>query len=597
MMKTISYDVVVVGGGMSGICAAIASARGGAKTALIHNRPVLGGNASSEIRMHICGADHHGSRENARETGILDEILSKNKARNPHYAYPIWDAVLWESSAFEPGLTLYLNTHMTEVHCENGEILSIDAQQLTTECAYCFCAPLFVDATGDGTLGAKAGADFLYGRESRAQFAEPDAQDNADGYTMGNSLMFSARDMGQKVPFHKPFWANSYTEEDLALRNHGDASAGYWWIELGGKDKHTIFDSESIRDDLLRAVYGVWDHIKNSGNHGAENYELDWVGYLPGKRESRRLLGDYVLTEQDCLNAPHFADAVAYGGWPMDAHVIDGFATLSREPTRYIHLDEVYAIPYRCLYSKNVANLFLAGRAVSATHLAFASLRVMGTCAVIGQAVGTAAGLCIQKGLQPRALLADVTDLQQKLLRDDCFIPGMRNEDGNDLARSARITASSFVAGHAPENVANGIARAWAGEGNSYLSESLNDAPQWLLLELGAPKAVRELHIIFDNNLSREMMITLIPGCKKKQIPIVAPELVKDYAVEFLRDGETVSRLDFSGNDSRFQKISLEESVLCDGVKLTFLATNFHPDYDINRECRARVFEVRVYGN
>lgn len=274
-MEAKNYKVIVVGGGMAGICAAIAAAREGAETALIHNRPVLGGNASSEIRMHICGADHHMQRKNARETGILEEILLENKRRNPEMVYPIFDAVLWEKVHFQERLTLYLNTHMTNVQVDGSRVKAIEAYQLTTEKKFILSGDYFIDATGDGTLGALAGAQFWLGREDQDAYGESLAPAKADSCTMGNSLMFKARDMGRPVTFVCPEWANHYTEEQLRFRDHQEVTSGYWWIELGGGVLHTISDAEILRDELLKAVYGVWDHIKNGGEHRAENLELE----------------------------------------------------------------------------------------------------------------------------------------------------------------------------------------------------------------------------------------------------------------------------------------------------------------------------------
>ena len=161
-VQEMTFDFIVVGGGMAGICGAIAAARKGISTALIHNRPVLGGNASSEIRMHICGADHHMSVPNARETGVLEEILLENKRRNPEMVYPIFDAVLWEKVHFQENLTLYLNTHMTEVECQNMKITGIYAKQLTTEKTFHFIGTMFMDATGDGVLGLKVVSILLF---------------------------------------------------------------------------------------------------------------------------------------------------------------------------------------------------------------------------------------------------------------------------------------------------------------------------------------------------------------------------------------------------------------------------------------------------
>ena len=235
----------------------------------------------------------------------------------------------------------------------------------------------------------------MYGREDSRAFGEPHAAAKADRYVMGSSILFTAKDMGHPVPFIKPEWAYTFTEEQLKHRAHTEITSGYWWIELSGL-LDPVSDAETIRDELLKVLYGVWDHIKNQPGHHAENYALDWVGFLPGKRESRRLTGDYVLTENDVAASRIFPDTVAYGGWNMDVHVPGGILSEESAPTTYYKFDDVYAIPYRCLYSENIENLFLAGRAISVSHIAFGSTRVMGTCAVVGQAVGTAAALAMR---------------------------------------------------------------------------------------------------------------------------------------------------------------------------------------------------------
>ena len=397
-MKKINkcYDLVITGGGLSGVCAAVSAARHGVKTALIHNRPVLGGNASSEIRMHICGADDHASRPNARETGIIEEIQLENKHRNPTHSYPIFDSVLWGFCLNEENLDLYLNTHVITVACKNQHIVRLTAIQMTTETEFEFEGTYFVDATGDGFIGAEAGAEYRIGREGKDQYGEKYAPEQEDDFTMGSSLMFQAKRTEKKVPFITPDWAYHFTEDDLRNREHNDIRSGYWWIELGGYHSPVIDNAEEIYNELLRSVYGIWDHLKNGGDHQAEYYDLEWVGTIPGRRESRRLLGDYVLTEQDCLEGRRFEDAVAYGGWPMDVHIPGGLRTQTEQPTVWLHLKDTYTIPYRCLYSKNIDNLFLAGRAISCSHMAFASTRVMGTCAVVGQAVGTAAAIALK---------------------------------------------------------------------------------------------------------------------------------------------------------------------------------------------------------
>lgn len=588
-MQTISknFDVVVVGGGMSGICAAIASARHGAKTALIHNRPVLGGNASSEIRMHICGADVHASRPNARESGILEEILLKNKHRNPNHSFALFDSVLWECCSFEPNLELFLNTHMDKVEAQENKVTTVSASQQTTEKRFNFSASIFIDATGDGTLGAMAGAEFMYGREDKSEFNEPDGVEIADNYTMGSTLMFVARDIGKPVKFVKPFWAYTFDEEHLKHRNHSDISAGYWWIELGGKDLHIIDDAETLRDELVKTVYGVWDHIKNSGNHSAENYELEWVGMLPGKRESRRLKGEYVLRQTDLENSVRFEDAIAYGGWSMDCHVIEGFKTSSEEPTKYIHLKDVYTIPYRCIVSKNIDNLMLAGRAISASHLAFASTRVMGTCAVLGQAAGTAAAESLKQKIQPKEMQNHIKNLQQQLLKDDCYIPSIKNNDHQDLALKSTVTASSFKEEGPPANVINGIARPADGKTNCYVSGGISNSGEFVELSFDQKRDVSKIQIVFDSDFSKEIAISVINHVKNKQHESVPTTLVKDYDVTLFNDENEVYHKQIKDNHQRFNVIDLETSVRCNKIKITAYNTNGCED--------VRIFEVRAY--
>lgn len=579
------YDLIVVGGGLSGICAAIAAARSGIPVALVHNRPVPGGNASSEIRMHICGADDHAARPNARETGIIEEIQLENKYRNPTNSYAIFDSILWEKCAFQANLELYLNTHMTAASAENGHIQSITAVQLTTETQFELTAKLFVDATGDGMLGALCGAEFRLGREGKEDNGEKNAPDLRDHYTMGNSIMFKARDCGRAVPFVKPEWAYSYTEQQLRMREHGQVTSGYWWVELGGEKHPVIEDGEIIRDELLKSVFGVWDHIKNGGAHSAENLELDWVGFLPGKRESRRLVGDYLLNEHDCYSGARFPDGVAYGGWPMDIHVVGGFETQSEEPTVWLHLDDVYEIPYRSLYSVNIDNLLLAGRSISCTHMAFASTRVMATCAVVGEATGVAAAIALRNGLLPRQMLDNVEAVRQELLKRDCYIPGAKNTDPCDLARQALVTASSNLPGCGAEKVVNGITRTVGEESNCWRAP-VGDS-SWLLVDLGGKKEVSELRLTFDSNLSREITISLSDEVLSRQAPGVPPELIRDYSIELLLGGVTTEVLSVENNHLRHRVHTLDKPRLCDSIKLLPKATAGSKEF-----C---VFEVRAY--
>jgi len=447
----LSTKVAVIGGGLTGVCAALASARLGVATTLIQDRPVLGGNSSSEIRMHICGAAS-GHHRFGRETGIIEELRLENAYRNPYDRYPQWDWILWEFVRREPELTLWLNTRAGDrVECgSDGGIKRVLCRQDHTEKAFWLTAELFIDCSGDGGLAARAGAEYRVGREARGEFGEPLAPPTADRCVLGSSLMFEVRDVGRPVPFTPPAWARKFpSDEDLPFRHHDIkirkdrvVDRGFWWIEFGGR-MDTIAEDEAIRDELIAVLFGVWDHLKNHGDHGAENYILDWIGAVPGKRESRRFLGDHVMRQRDIQEQVLFPDRVAFGGWPIDLHPPDGI--YSPEPACQQHYPEdFYSIPFRSLYSKNVPNLLFAGRNISASHVALASTRVMGTCAVLGQAVGTAAALAVRRGVLPRQFgEQSIEELQQQLLRDDSYLIGLKLSDPTNLAPKARITASS----------------------------------------------------------------------------------------------------------------------------------------------------------
>ena len=581
------YELIVVGGGLSGICASIAAAREGIKTALIQNRPVLGGNSSSEVKLHVLGADYHASRDNARETGIIEEILLENRKRNPQHSYSIFDTILWEKANFQDNLDLYLNTHMNQVNTINQKIISVSAEQLTTEKLFKFKGKIFIDATGDGTLGYLAGAEYMSGREGKDIFDEKFAPKQSDNKTMGSSILMKAKKMNEVINFEKPFWAKTFTENDLKYRDHHE-KFGFWWVEIGGDKLDTIKDAEQIRDELLKTVYGVWDHIKNHGDHGADKYALDWIGFLPGKRESRRLKGDYVLKEQDLFAGKRFEDAVAYGGWPMDIHTVGGIDNADKKPTDWIEMDDLYTIPYRSLYSKNIKNLFLGGRAISVSHIAFGSTRVMATCSVIGQALGTASALAIRKKIELKKISQNIDELQQKLLKEDCYIPGIKNKDSLDIARKAKVKASSCIKDSKADYVINGVARTVKENLNCWISKNMkNNKPEWLCFKLNKKRKVKEIRIKFDSNLSQEITITLFPYRLSEQKPGLPAELVKDYDLEFYNQNKIVHIEKIRNNYQRNNIINFSEEIECNQVKLKVLSTHGTKN--------ARVFEVRIY--
>ena len=459
-------DVCVVGGGLGGMMTAISAARQGARVALMHDRPVLGGNASSEIRMWISGA---GTRvPNLMETGIIEEMIIENMYRNPSRNWSIWDSVLYEMVRFEKNIDLILNCTCNDADMQDGAIKSVRGFQLTTYTWHTVCAKLFVDCSGDSILSTLTGAEFRLGRESKKEYGEEFAVDVADNKTMGMSLMLTAREMPYKTEYIPPKWAYTFkTEEDMKFRpleQLTKLNTNYYWIELGG-DQDQIGDTESIRDEELRIAFGVWDHIKNQKDYGADNWQLEWVGFLPGKRESRRYVGDYTLTQQDVVSGGHFDDEVAYGGWQIDDHKPGGFKLNYQEALHKLKLTEPYGIPYRCLYSVNIPNLMFAGRNISASHIAFSSTRVMATIALMGQAVGTAAAMAVREGLTPRQVGEQrIRALQAQLMEDDCFLPHIRREIAA-LSRRARLTAED---GGDVQVLHNGIERTIWGEDNGY---------------------------------------------------------------------------------------------------------------------------------
>ena len=610
--KEEEYGFIVVGGGMSGLCAAMSAARHGTRTALIHARPVLGGNASSEIRIHISGADQSLKQTDYAESGLVYELMLENKACNDTFNYSMWDVVLFEKAKKEPNLTIFFNTAMYDVETEEDRIIAIRCFQETTEMRYRFTAPLFADCTGNGTLGYFAGAEYRQGSESKAETGEPDAPEMPNNERMGNTILMKAVNVGHPVKFTPPSFTKKLSEHQLRYRVHSktmkvDASMapdpeewlrlsacscaavdyGYWWLELMGDGDDIIEDYEKIRDDLYAYAFGIWDHIKNGGDHGADNYVLQWLGALPGMRESRRLMGDYILSESDILEHKVFDDAVVYGGWCVDLHAPHGLLDFDLLPSDCHHFEGVYTIPYRCYYSKNIKNMFMAGRDISTTKLGLASTRIIGCCAIGGQAVGTAAALCRKYDCDPRELAPHIGELQQQILKDDGFLPApYRNTDPEDMALRAKFSATSFTDGAEPGKVANGVSRKLGTEMNAWISDGMSDKGETLTMKLEKPETVSQLRLTFDSNFAYPIRVTMSANRQAQQRIGVAPELVKDYDVVLIREGREVGKYEVRDNHQRLNVVNVEPAV-CDTVEFRFIATNGLPE--------VRVFEVRAY--
>ncbi len=448
----IQSDFAVIGGGLSGVCAAISAARAGLKVILVQDRPVLGGNASSEVRLWSLGATSHMGNNNrwSREGGLINEILLDNLKRNKEGNPLIFDTVLLEKVFEEKNITLLLNTAVYEVSKKSDDeikgVVGFCSQNSTT---YHLDAPLFCDASGDGIVGFMAGASFRMGAENGNEFDEGFAPNIEDyGNLLGHSLYFYTKEMKQPIKYTAPSFAIKNAQELPRIKNYqlGDHGCRLWWVEYGGR-LDTIHESENIKFELWKVVYGIWDYIKNSGKYPeAANLTLEWVGTIPGKRESRRFEGDFMLSQKDIVQQQDYYDAIAHGGWAMDLHPADGIYSKHSSCTQW-HSKGVYQIPYRCFYSKDIKNLFLAGRIISASHVAFGSTRVMLTCALGAQAVGEAAALCFKNNWKP----SDVSEneniklLQLELNRKGQSIPRISIVDTSDLTKIATLKTSSTL--------------------------------------------------------------------------------------------------------------------------------------------------------
>ena len=638
---SLACDLLVVGGGMSGVCCALAAARLGTQVILVQDRAMLGGNASSEIRMHIVGATglHAGlplSLE-SREGGIIEEIRLELAVRNPQRSAAVFDLILYELCRAEPNLTLLLNTTVVGARVEEGRIRDVVAERPSTEDRFTIAATMFADCTGDGRLGAEAAVPVMRGREGQAAFGETLAPEEGDAKTLGSTILFQAKQHHRPMPYVAPPWARKFQPSDFALRPFGKRGSdlgleyGYWWIEWGGC-LDTVKDNERIRDELLAITLGIWNHIKNESGLDVSHWALDWIGMVPGKRESRRLVGQHILTESDLMNSRAFPDAIAFGGWPIDLHPPEGVDAPTEAPCTQNHLRWLYDIPLRSCVAGNLENLFFAGRNLSATHIAFASTRVMATCAAVGQGVGTAAALALKAGVIPAEIASSselMRSIQQRLLRDDAYLIGRPRADADDLAPSAVVTASSEQAGgeaalvlsaqtravHGPDVVAsaaaanqweNVLAEIATGKATAlytsappdraapglhrWMSEPAARLPATLELRWAAPVAASEFQLIFDTGLHRFLTLSQADGyTARMEWGRPQPETVRDYRLEAKIGGEWRVIHNEVGNYQRRRVHRWAEPLpTVAALRLVVTATN---GLD-----HARVCEVRVYS-
>ncbi len=453
-MKTIEHghQLVVVGGGLAGICAAVTAARLSIRTALVQDRPVLGGNASTEIRVPPVGASGC-NFVYSRETGLIEELFLNNLLRNPTKSQEGWNLEIESLVRNEPLLQLFLNCAVSEVKTSSGadRVESVKAYCSMAETWHVFRAPYFADCSGDGVVGAQAGASFRVGVEAKGEFNEPMCPEHATHETMGMSLHLHARNAGRSIPFMRPAWVKMELNADdfgpyrPVCDNFFPDTGGFWWLEWGG-EHDSVHDTLKIKDEVQRITLAVWDFLKNRSPLAEKlvTYELDWMGAVPGKRESRRFVGDHILTMLDIDQQVQFEDSVAYGGWGFDHHPPGGFHDRDN-PSTHQNLRGPHNVPLRSLYSRNIGNLFFAGRNISTTHYGLSSIRVMLTCAQLGEAVGVAAAHAVLQSTDPRHLAQGdaLRAIQHDLARLDHHIHALPIRYPADIAVDARVTASS----------------------------------------------------------------------------------------------------------------------------------------------------------
>lgn len=451
------FDVIVVGGGSAGVPAAIAAARMGAKTALIQNRPTLGGNCSVECGVGVAGAGGH--HPGWRESGIIEEAgWVRTDLEHINYSQ-----AFKELCDNEENLTVFFNQHVFDAVMDNKtRIRGVRSVSTLTGLISEYNGAMFIDCSGDGWLGYYAGAEYRHGREASSEFNENLAPDKADKITMSGCIMgddlgymtaFRSEKTDHPVKFVRPQWVRQID----TLQSPGRSvkrvpETGTWWMEHPG-NIDDIIQAEEARDELFKVTLSFWDYIKNKSKFAEEArpYELVRIPIVDAKRESRRLVGDYILKQDDAQAGRMFDDRIAYSGWDLDIHHPEGIYSGKGGSFDFMIKVPINSVPFRCVYSKNIDNLLMAGRCGSFSHVALGTVRVQSTLATIGQAAGTAAAMCVDKRITPRMLgRKHITELQQTLLKNDQTIPGIKNEDPHDLASAAGVTASSFDAGKDP---------------------------------------------------------------------------------------------------------------------------------------------------
>lgn len=588
------WDLIVVGAGPGGIPTALAAARSGIKVALISGREVIGGNASDEgtVGLDGAGAKNYGMHE----TGIANEIKRTKERFNLS-----WQGAVEKLVANEPNITTFLSELCIDCETENGIIKSIECVNNITLEKHKYSAPLFADCTGDGWLGYYAGAAYRIGREAKHEMNEEYAPLWADTYTMSGCLCgtikkvgmraFLAEDIGAPCEFELPEWATKLPEGSELHRTAKRVYTAEWWTE-NSNDYDDLFESEFSRDQLVCLGLGYFDWVKNSSNlkEEATNYKLSHIFLHNSKRENRRLVGDYVMNQNDFVPEKEFPDTISYCGWSLDLHHIKGMFSGKEGPFFSNTNIGIIPVPYRCLYSKNIKNLFMASRCSSFSHIALGSTRVESTLATLGQAAGTAAAFCKKYSCLPRDIYNEhIVELQQQLIKDDQTIFGIPNLDENDKARTATVSVT-----HSSEievvptvtstvelktdynNVINGIIRDLPGKSNAWYSDKGN--PQSIILTLKEPSTISMVQVTTATDLAH-------PRYSFQAVPEFNLT-AEDVTVSALVNGEWQEVGKIKGNYLRQMRFNFPE-ITVEAVKVTV---------EKSENCKAaKIFEVRVY--
>ena len=553
---TMEGDFIVAGGGLAGVCAAVAAARHGADVILVQDRPVLGGNASSEMRMGIVGV----LKDQYSEAGILEEMQLRNFYYNPLQRYTLWDDAIYTTVVSEPRIKLLLNTSVEDVVMDGDRIAAVKCWNSNAYTKYLIKGKLFADCTGDGILRL-SGAKFRRGREFPSEFGEGCLHEGGDSHTMGNSILLQLRKTDEEHPFIAPDWAYHFTDADFDYERPQSTIPGvkfnykkiyspkdnnFWWIEFGGL-YDTIFDAPDIQFELKRIAYGIWEYMKNNPDGRCKGYELDWIGSLPGKRESTRFIGPHILTQNDVLDGGHFEDVIAYGGWSLDDHDPEAFHKKGRISVEY-KCPDWFGIPFDCLYSVNVPNLMFAGRDISCTHMGLSATRVMATTALLGQACGTGAAVAIEKGVTPAQVRVDYIGLVQEMLEDDdCLLP-YRWRKPSTLTLSAKTSAECEV-------LRNGRDRMWDGEDNGVWVAPGDGAIEYSWKK---PVTVSGARLIFDSKFKVRSKRMRKLEATTERVAVPAP-IAKSYRIEVkLKKGPWTTVYECPLNYLRLNKVSFD---------------------------------------